>query len=337
MTLTFDLYLTLTWVWPLTLTIWRNIFFSFFPFSLKSRDATNVTSYVKRMVRIAEAPFYKEHFAANQKSVPLPVQNLWPIMWFSLNLLKSRDVKTWRHRSKTEHLSHKRNFIRNVLQPTINLCHFRFKSYGPLCDFYKSGDLDLDLYPIFTQKIYQGPWNWVHQLSKFQKNWANGVACTSCNYGQTDKQTDRQTNRGDQYTLQKSTILQSNERALRECILCKIGLTDWVVYLVDWQWQRSRTQSIGPNDSNERCAMSRVLFGINIAEMQKIRDLDLLHLTLTFSLDLWPWYLTLRFIYYYLDALKKTLQKFIVLTSRDAKTAPHSLARRPTYWLVFCQ
>ena len=29
---------------------------------------------------------------------------------------------------------------------------------------------------------------------------------------QTDRQTDRQTNRGDQYTLQKSTILQSNKR-----------------------------------------------------------------------------------------------------------------------------
>ena len=179
------------------------------------------------------------------------------------------------------------------------------------------------------------------------------MACTSCNYGQTNRhtnkqtdrqtdrqtvvtnilcknlrfckvtnrQTDRQTNRGDQYTLQKSTILQSNERALRECILCKIGLTDWVIYLVDWQWQRSRTQPIGPNDSNEKCAMSRVLFGINIAAIQKIRDLDLLHLTLTFFLDIWPWYLTLRLIYYYLDALKKTLQKFIVLTSRDAKTA----------------
>ena len=154
---------------------------------------------------------------------------------------------------------------------------------------------------------------------------------------QTDRQTDRQTNRGDQYTLQKSTILQSNERALRECILCKIGLTDWVIYLVDWQWQRSRTQSIGPNDSNEKCAMSRVLFRINIAAIQKIRDLDLLHLTLTFFLDLWPWYLTLRLIYYYLDALKKTLQKCIVLTSRDAKTAPHMLERRPTYRLVFCQ
>ena len=132
---------------------------------------------------------------------------------------------------------------------------------------------------------------------------------------------------------------QTNERALRECILCKIGLTYWVIYLVDWQWQRSRTQSIGPNDSNEKCAMSRVLFGINIAAIQKIRDLDLLHLTLTFFLYIWPWHLTLRLIYYYLDALKKTLQKFILLTSRDAKTAPHSLARRPTYryWLVFCQ
>ena len=88
-----------------------------------------------------------------------------------------------------------RRSIRNILQPTRSLYHFRFKTYGPLCDFYKSGDLDLDLYPIFTKKFCQGPWNWVHQLSKFQKDWASGVACTSCNYGQTDKQTDRQTDR----------------------------------------------------------------------------------------------------------------------------------------------
>ena len=87
----------------------------------------------------------------------------------------------------------------------------------------------------------------------------------------------------------KHTNKHTNERALRECILCKIGLTDWVIYLVDWQWQRSRTQSIGPNDSNEKCAMSRVLFGINIGAIQKIRDLDLLQLTLTFFLDIWPW------------------------------------------------
>ena len=71
--------------------------------------------------------------------------------------------------------------------------------------------------------------------------------------------------------------------------------------------------------------------------LQKIRDLDLLHLTLTFFLDLWPWCLTLRLIYYCLDSLNKTLQKCIVLMSRDAKTALHMLERRPTYWLVFCQ
>ena len=106
--------------------------------------------------------------------------------------------------------------------------------------------------------------------------------------------------------LRRPCSATTNERALGECILCKIWLTDWVIYLVHWLWQRWRTQSIGPNDSNEKCAMSRVLFRINIAAIQKISDLDLLHLTLTFSLDLWPWNLTLRPIYYYLDALKKT-------------------------------
>ena len=131
----------------------------------------------------------------------------------------------------------------------------------------------------------------------------------------------------------RQTNKQTNERALRECILCKIGLTDWVIYLVDWQWQRSRTQSIVPNDSNERCAMSIVLFRINIAAITE----NTWPWPFTFDLDLWPWYLTLRLICDYLDALKKTLQKFIVLTSRDAKTAPHMLERRPTYWLVFCQ
>ena len=47
-----------------------------------------------------ESPFYKEHLSANQKSLPLPVQKLWPIMWFSLIFLKSRDVKMWRRTSK---------------------------------------------------------------------------------------------------------------------------------------------------------------------------------------------------------------------------------------------
>ena len=39
---------------------------------------------------------------------------------------------------------------------------------------------------------------------------------------QTNRQTDRQTNRGDQYTLQKSTILQSNERTTDNSTLANL-------------------------------------------------------------------------------------------------------------------
>ena len=64
-----------------------------------------------------------------------------------------------------------------------------------------------------------------------------------------------------------------------------------MVYLVDWQWQRSRTQSIGPNDLNERCAMSTVLFRINIAAITE----NTWPWPFTFDLDLFPWPLTLIF------------------------------------------
>ena len=128
----------------------------------------------------------------------------------------------------------KRHSVRNVFQPTRSFYDFRFKSYGPLCDFYKSGDLDLDLYPILTQKNCQGPWNWVHELSNFQKDRTSRVACTSCNYGQTNRQTDRQTNRGDQYTLQKSTILQSNERIIGDLTFYIDFGWHWPLTLTPW-------------------------------------------------------------------------------------------------------
>ena len=135
---------------------------------------------------------------------------------------------TWRKNVtsyvKSECLFQKWNSIRNVLQPTRNLCYFRYKSYGPLCDFHKSGDLDLDFYPI-SKKINLGRfWTRIHHMSKNQDDRSSGVACTSRTDGQTDRQTrrqtdrqtDRQTNRGDQYTLQKSTILQSNKQTNRQ-------------------------------------------------------------------------------------------------------------------------
>ena len=63
---------------------------------------------------------------------------------------------TWRKNVtsyvNTERHSRKRNSMRNVLHPTRSLCHFRFKSYGPLSVLHKSGDLDLALYRIFKKK-----------------------------------------------------------------------------------------------------------------------------------------------------------------------------------------
>ena len=126
---------------------------------------------------------------------------------------------TWRKNVtsyfRTYGLLQKRNSIRHVMQLTRSLCHFRIKSYGPLCDFHKSGDLDLDFYPISNFLIFGRPWTRIHHMSKNQDDRSSGMACTARTDGQTnkqtDRQTDRQTNRGDQYTLQKSTILQSNK------------------------------------------------------------------------------------------------------------------------------
>ena len=129
------------WVWPL-MTIWRNIFFSIFFHFLWSHVTQKRDLVRQNGWSLTESPFYKEHFAANQKSVPLPVQNVmahYVIFIEFINVTWRKGVTSY---VKTEHLSQKRNFIRNVLQPTRSLCHFRFKSYGPLCDFHKSGDLD---------------------------------------------------------------------------------------------------------------------------------------------------------------------------------------------------
>ena len=162
------------WVWPLTLTVLRNTYFSFYFIFFEVTWRKNVTSYVKTDGRLQM-----------------------------------------------------RHSIRNVMQLTRSLCHFRFKSYGPLCDFHKSGDLDLDFYPISKKIIVVRTWTRIHHMSKNQADRSSGVACTSRTDGQNNKQTDRQTavtnilcknlrfckvtNRGDQYTLQKSTILQSNK------------------------------------------------------------------------------------------------------------------------------
>ena len=92
---------------------------------------------------------------------------------------------------KSEGRLQRRHSIGNVVQPTTSLYDFRLKSYGTLYDFYKNGDLDLDLNPNFTKKLCQGTWTRVHQLYKFQKDRTSIVACRAFKDGQTDRQTDR--------------------------------------------------------------------------------------------------------------------------------------------------
>ena len=117
---------------------------------------------------------------------------------------------------KTDGRLQRRHYIRNVMQLTRSLCHFRFKSYGPLCDFHKSGDLDLDFYPISKKKMCR---SYLNQNTSNVKKSGRSVQWCGLYIAnrRTNKQTDRQTNRGDR---------QTDERALRECILCKIGLAD---------------------------------------------------------------------------------------------------------------
>ena len=80
MTLTFDLYLTLT----LSLTfhlddLKKFIFFNFIDVFLS--HVTYKGDVVRQNGRShANALFYKEHFSANQKSLSLPVQKISPIM-----------------------------------------------------------------------------------------------------------------------------------------------------------------------------------------------------------------------------------------------------------------
>ena len=81
--------------------------------------------------------------------------------------------------------------MRNIFQPTRSLYHFRLKSDGPLCDFHKIGDLDLDHYPILTKQKTSGP---SLNTSAVKKIRTIRPAVWSVHPSKTDTQTDRHTN-----------------------------------------------------------------------------------------------------------------------------------------------
>ena len=153
---------------------------------------------------------------------------------------------TWRKKItsyvKTDGRLQKRHSESNVVLPARSLYHFRFKSYGPLCDFHKSDDLDLELLSDFKKKKFGR--SLIQITSAVKKIRTIGPVVWPVHREPTDKhanrQTDRQTDRGDQYTLQKSTILQSNERIIGDlaCILIWPDLYLWpLAFDLDlWPW-----------------------------------------------------------------------------------------------------
>ena len=116
--------------------------------------------------------------------------------------------------------------------------------------FSQKWDLDLELFRFQQKKI----WKVLDQITSCQKIRTIGPVVWPVHREQTDKQktdkqtdrqtdqytlhkSDRQTNRGDQYTLQKSTILQSNERI--------IGDFTFILILTDFDlWPRPLTLTV---------------------------------------------------------------------------------------------
>ena len=159
------------WVWPLTLTIWRNYFFpNFFDF-FKVTWRKNVTSYVNSEGRLQKRhsirnvaqpsriltilddflkqPYHIDNIQNSENFRMTLTVDLYLTLTLSLTLTIWRNYffpnfldflkVTWR-KNVTSYVNsegrlQKRHSIRNVAQPSRRLYHFRFKNYGPLCDF----------------------------------------------------------------------------------------------------------------------------------------------------------------------------------------------------------
>ena len=106
------------------------------------------------------------------------------------NVVTSRDAKRRLAYDKWNHLPMGIS-SRNNLQPTRNLYDFRFKSDGLLCDFHKSGDLDLNRYPIFQK--FKMPGSYELHTSAAKRIRTIGPVLWPVHPSKTDKQTNKQT------------------------------------------------------------------------------------------------------------------------------------------------
>ena len=134
-------------------------------------------------------------------------------MWFSLIFLKSRDVQRWRLTSK-QRLSCKSGILLGTFpnQPEVSTTSGS-KVMADYVIFTKVVTLTL-IFIRFSPKNLPGSLELstsAVKISERLNQWCGLYIVQLRTDRQTNKQTDRQTNRGDQYTLQKSTILQSNK------------------------------------------------------------------------------------------------------------------------------
>ena len=106
-------------------------------------------------------------------------------------------------------------------------------------------------------------------------------------------------------------------RTLRNCFFFRMHHWHWLQHV-----KGQEHSQFGRNASNEKCTIDSLLFRIQYHYNSK-KNTWPWHLT--FDLDFcpwpWPWCMTLRLIYYCIDALKnKNCKTNKCLTSRDAKT-----------------
>ena len=111
---------------------------------------------------------------------------------------------------KTEGTWQKRNYIRNVLQATRSLCHFRFKSYGHYLIFTKVVTLTLPFVRLSKKKVLHCRVSRRHLLQK--KSRTIGQAVRPVEPLKTDKQTNRQTRRQADRQTAVTNILSENRR-----------------------------------------------------------------------------------------------------------------------------
>ena len=89
------------------------------------------------------------------------------------------------------------------------------------------------------------------------------------------------------------TNKQTNERALLECILCKIGLTDWMIYLVDCSDKGQGHKQLVLMTQMKSVQWVEYYLGSILLQYRKYVTLTFYiwpwSFSLTFDLDIWPW------------------------------------------------